>query len=67
MACPTTKAAASEHSQRTVAGDLLGLAHLPDRFLRDDPRRPSGVPLLKRAIIGVSMMPEHTALMRMFG
>jgi hypothetical protein len=47
-------------------GDLLGLAILPTGSCAITLSRPSGVPPLKRSIIGVSMIPGHTALMRIF-
>src|SRR2546423_1709614 len=68
MACPTTKEAASEHSHRTAAAISSGLPTLPigsrALALAISLSRPSGVPPLKRSIIGVSMIPGHTALVR---
>ena len=47
-------------------GNLLGPAHPSDRLLRDHPLAALGGAPLKRSIIGVSMIPGHTALMRRF-
>ena len=65
MACPTTKAAASEHSQTTAAAISSGLPIRPTGSCATTLARPSGVPPLKRSIIGVSMIPGHTAFTRM--
>src|SRR3712207_1128943 len=66
MACPTTKAAASEHSQTTAAAISSGLPIRPIGSCAITLPRPSGVPPLKRSIIGVSTMPGHTTFTRMF-
>jgi hypothetical protein len=55
MACPTTKAAASEHSQTTAAAISSGLPIRPTGSSAITFARPSGVPPVKRPIIGVSM------------
>ena len=65
-AWPTTKAAASEHSQTTAAAISSGLPIRPTGSSETTLARPSGVPPVKRPIIGVSMYPGQTALMRMF-
>ena len=66
MAWPMTKLAASEHNHTTVAAISSGLPILPTGSCAITACRPSAVPPLKRSIIGVSMIPGHTALMRMF-
>src|SRR2546430_16044475 len=63
-ACPTTKAAVSEHSQTTAAAISSGLPIRPTGSSAITLARPSGVPPVKRPIIGVSMYPGQTALMR---
>jgi len=55
IACPITKAAASEHSQRTAAAISSGLPIRPIGSSEITFARPSGVPPVKRSIIGVSM------------
>lgn len=67
IACPTTKAAGSEHSQTTAAAISSGFPIRPTGSCAITLSLPSGVPPLKRSIIGVLMIPDHTALMRMFG
>ncbi len=59
-------ATGSEHSQTTAAAISSGLPIRPTGSCAITIFRPSGVPPLKRSIIGVSMIPGHTALTRMF-
>jgi putative SOS response-associated peptidase YedK len=66
IACPTTNAAASEHSQTTAAAISSGFPIRPTGSHAITLSRPSGVPPLKRSIIGVSMIPGHTAFTRIF-
>ena len=66
MALPTTKLAASEHNHTTVAAISSGLPILPTGSCAITACRPSAVAPLKRSIIGVSIIPGHTALIRMF-
>ena len=66
MACPVTKAAASEHSQTTAAPISSGFPIRPTGSCAIALARPSGVPPLNLSIIGVSMIPGHTAFTRMF-
>src|SRR5438128_10853252 len=66
IACPTTKAAASEHSQTTAAAISSGFPIRPIGSCAITLSRPSGVPPLNRSIIGVLMIPGHTAFTRIF-
>src|SRR5215217_9035758 len=70
IACPVAKEAASEHSHTTAAVISSGVPILPIgsalAALASSRSFPSGVPPPKRSIIGVSMIPGHTTLMRMF-
>ena len=66
MACPTTKAATSEHNQTTAAAISSGFPIRPTGSCAITPSRPSAVPPLNRYIIGVSMIPGHTAFTRIF-
>src|SRR5881227_4053400 len=66
MACPVTKEAASEHSQTTAAAISSGFPIRPTGSCAITLSRPSGVPPLNRCIIGVSMIPGHTAFTRIF-
>src|SRR5205085_11196559 len=64
MACPVTNAAASEHSQTTAVAISSGVPMRPTGSCAITLSRPSEVPPLKRSIIGVSMIPGHTAFTR---
>ena len=55
IAWPTMKAAGSEHSQMTAAAISSGLPIRPAGSSAITFARPSGVPPVKRPIIGVSM------------
>src|SRR5207244_5903568 len=65
-AWPTVKEAASEHSHTTALAISSGRPILPIGSSEITLARPSGVPPVKRAIIGVSIYPGQTALTRMF-
>src|SRR5215208_5499875 len=65
-ALPTTKLAASEHNHTTDAAISSGVPILPTGSCTITACLPSGVPPLNRCIMRVSMIPGHTALMRMF-
>jgi hypothetical protein len=56
---------ASEHSQRTAFGISSARPILPMDSSDITFARPSAIPPVKRVIIGVSMYPGQTALMRM--
>ena len=60
------KEAASEHSQRTASAISSGVPMRPMGSSEITLARPSAVPPVKRAIIGVSMYPGQMALMRTF-
>jgi hypothetical protein len=62
MAWPTTKAAASEHSQTTAAAISSGVPIRPTGSSTITFARPSGAPPEKRLNTGVSMDPGPTAL-----
>src|SRR5205823_5755105 len=66
MAWPMTKAASSEHSQTTAAAISSGFPIRPTGSCAITLSCPSGVPPVNRCIIGVSMIPGHTAFTRMF-
>jgi hypothetical protein len=55
IACPMTNAAASEQSQTTAAAISSGLPTRPTGSSAITLARHSGVPPVKRPIIGVSM------------
>jgi hypothetical protein len=65
MACPTTKEAASEHSQTTAAAISSDFPIRPIGSCAITASRPSEVPPVNCCIISVSMMPGQTALTRM--